>query len=176
MQVALAIAERTGDMVHQARCLTYLTILYRKRSQVEEARHYVSRSLAAATAAQTLEIVATAKANLSWIAWREENLSEAKVKGRAALSLWQQLPVSHTIYPFQWTALWPMIGVALVQESETEAVDYARAMLEPSQQSLPDALNLVLEKVIKTLEGGEFEKISIHLNHAIELAQELGYL
>jgi tetratricopeptide (TPR) repeat protein len=176
MQAALAIAERTGDTVHLARCLTYLTILYRKRSQVEEARHYVSRSLSAATAAQTLEIVATAKANLAWIAWREENLPEAEVKGRAALDLWQQLPVSQAIYPFQWTALWPLIGVALEQESKADAVDYARAMLEPSQQSLPDALNLVLEKVIKTFEGGELEKISIHLNHAIELAQELGYL
>ncbi len=35
-------------------------------------------------------------------------------------------------------------------------------------------LAMVLEN--QTFEGGELEKISTHLNHAIELAQELGYL
>jgi tetratricopeptide (TPR) repeat protein len=33
MQTALALAERTGDIVHQARCLTYLTVLYFKRGR-----------------------------------------------------------------------------------------------------------------------------------------------
>jgi class 3 adenylate cyclase len=175
MQTALTLAERTGDIVHQSRCLTYLTILYRKHGQVEKARHYIFRSLAIATAAQTLEIIPTAKANLAWVAWCEENLSEAEVNGRAALDLWQQLPVDQAIYPFQWTAFWPLIGVALAQGLTTEAVDYARALLEPSQQRLPDALTALIEEAIESWEGGETEITHTYLNQAINLAQELGW-
>jgi tetratricopeptide (TPR) repeat protein len=175
IQAALTLAERTGDIVHQSRCLTYLTILYRKHGQVEKARHYISRSLSIATAAQTLEIVATAKANLAWVAWCEENLSEAEFNGRAALDLWQQPPVDQAIYPFQWTAFWPLMGVALAQDLSSEAVDYARALLDPSQQLLPDALTALLEEAIKSWEGGETETAHTYLNQAIELAQELGW-
>jgi tetratricopeptide (TPR) repeat protein len=175
MQASLTLAERTGDIVHQSRCLTYLTILYRKHGQVEKARHYIFRSLAIATAAQTLEIVATAKANLAWVEWCEENLSEAEVNARAALDLWQQPPVDQAIYPFQWTAFWPLIGVALAQDLTSEAVDYARALLEPSQQRLPDALTALLKEAIKSWEGGETETAHTYLNQVIELAQELGW-
>jgi tetratricopeptide (TPR) repeat protein len=154
-------------------CLTYLTVIYRKRRQVEETRHYVSRSLPVATAAKMVEYIAAAKANLAWVAWREKDLSRAQENGRAALELWQQpLPV----YPFQWTALWPLIGVALAQAQVSEAVDYARALLEPAQQRFPDALTAVVEEAIKAWEGGESETTRTHLNQATDLAQELGYL
>jgi class 3 adenylate cyclase/tetratricopeptide (TPR) repeat protein len=175
MHAALTLAERTGDIVHQSRCLTYLAILYRKQGPSEKARHYISRSLAIATAAQTLEIVATAKANLAWVAWCEENLTEAEVDGRAALDLWQRLPVDQPIYPFQWTALWPLIGVALAQDLTSEAVDYACALLEPSQQRLPDALTTLLEEAIKSWEGGKTETAHTYLNQSIELAQKLDW-
>jgi tetratricopeptide (TPR) repeat protein len=171
MQTALRLAGRTGDVVHQSRCLNYLTILYRKRGQVEKTRHYISRSLAAATAAQMLEYVAVAKANLAWVAWREGNLFETRENGRAALKLWEQISF---VYPIQWTALWPLIGVALAQDQISEAVDYARALLEPTQQCLPDALTAVVEEAIKTWEGGEAETARTYLSQAIELAQELG--
>src|SRR5436305_1206896 len=57
MKAALALTERTGDVSLQARCLTYLTILYRKRGQVEEARRSATRSLAVALAADMPEYV-----------------------------------------------------------------------------------------------------------------------
>jgi hypothetical protein len=91
------------------------------------------------------------------------------------MDLWQQLPVDQAIYPFQWTAFWPLIGVALARDLTSEAVDYARALLEPSQQRLPDALSALLEEAIKSWEGGETETAHTYLNQAIELAQELGW-
>jgi class 3 adenylate cyclase/tetratricopeptide (TPR) repeat protein len=174
LKAALTLAERNGDIVHQSRCLTYLTVLYRKWGNIEKARQYSLRSLEASRGAQLNEYIGMAKANLAWVTWRDGDLPEAKANGEAALRLWQELPVGQ-FWPFKWTALLPMIGVALAQELDTEAVEYARAMLEPSQQRLPEALNLALEKAIKTLEKGEL-KMGTHLNHAIELAQELGYL
>jgi tetratricopeptide (TPR) repeat protein len=172
LQATLKRAEQVGDVVIQSRCLTYLTILYRKRGQIEEVQHYISRALAVATAGNMLEYISTAKANLAWVKWHEGNLSGAQENGRIALEMWQQAPL---VYPFQWTALWPLISAALVQDQVSEAVDYARALLESSQQRLPDALTALLEEFIKTWEGGETETADTCLNQAIELAQELGW-
>jgi tetratricopeptide (TPR) repeat protein len=176
MQTALALAERTGDIVHQSRCLTYLTILYRKRGQLDQARQYASRSLTLATAGQMLEYIGTAQANLAWLAWREGDLSQAEAKGRAALASWHQLPAGHSSCAFQWAALWPLIGVALAHNQTSEASGYTRALLEATQQCLPHALTAVVEKAVTACEESESEAARAWLDQAIVLAQELGYL
>jgi tetratricopeptide (TPR) repeat protein len=162
--------------VHRSRCLTYLTILYRKRGQLERARQYASRSLTLATAGQMVEYVGTAQANLAWVAWREGDLAQAEAKGRAALELWRQLPAAHSSCAFQWTALWPLVGVALAQDRTAEASACARALLAHTQQRLPDALTAVIGKAIEAGERGESETACASLGQAIELAQELAYL
>jgi predicted ATPase len=172
MQAALKLAERIGDVVVQSRCLTYLTILYRKRKQSEKVQHYISRALDVAMAGNMLEYISTAKANLAWVKWYEGNLPEAQENGRIALDMWQQAPL---VYPFKWTALCPLISVAHVQNKVSEAVEYARTLLEPAQQRLPDALTALLEEAIKSWEGGESETAHTYLNQAIGLAQELDW-
>jgi len=122
------------------------------------------------------EYIGTAKANLAWVAWREGNLSETEANGRAALESWQQVPASHASCAFQWTALCQLIGVALAQNQISTAIEYARALLDPKQKRLPDALTAVLESAIKTWEEGETETTNTYLNQAIELAQKLNYL
>ena len=173
LQAARALSERIGDVTIQSRCLTYLTILYRKRGQVDKVRYYISRTLAAATAAQMPEYIVAAKANLAWIAWREGNLSGAQQNGRDALRWWQQ---STLISPLQWTALWPLIAATLAEGKFNDAVEYARALLMPTQQRLPDALTAPLEEAILAWERGSTETVHTHLNQAIELAQEMRYL
>jgi DNA-binding SARP family transcriptional activator len=184
MLTALALAERTGDVVHQSRCLTYLTILYRKRGQLENARQYVSRSLEAAKAGEMVEYVGTAHANLAWVEWREGNLGQAEAYGRTAMEFWHQLPAGHSSCSFQWTALWPLMGVALEQHQAASAAakaasgasQLARALLEPTQQRLPDALTAVLEKAIKAWEEGASDRAHASFDRGLELAQEFGYL
>jgi tetratricopeptide (TPR) repeat protein len=68
IQAALKLAQRRGDVVHQSRCLTYLTISSRKRGQVEEVRQYVERSLAVATEAQMWSTSALRRP--TWRGWR----------------------------------------------------------------------------------------------------------
>jgi len=173
LQAAVGISERIGDVVVQSRCLTYLTILCRKRGQIEEVQHYISRAMDVAKAGNMLEYISVAKANLSGVNLREGNLSDAQENGRIALEMWQKAPL---VYPFQWTALWPLISVANTKNQFSEAVDYVRALIEPTQQRLPEAPTALLKKVIKTWEGGETEKTHTYLNQTIELAQELGWL
>jgi DNA-binding SARP family transcriptional activator/predicted negative regulator of RcsB-dependent stress response len=176
MQAALALAEQTGDVVHQSRCLTYLTVLYRKRGQRDKARHYASRSLAAATTAQMVEYVGTAQANRGWVAWREGNLAQAEADGQAALASWQQLPSGQSSCAFQWTALWPLAAVAFAWDRTSEAIKFVRALLEPTQQCLPDDLTAVVQNAVKAWEEDEQRVAHTYLALALESAQELGYL
>jgi DNA-binding SARP family transcriptional activator len=176
MQTALALAERTGDVVHQSRCLTYLTILYRKRGQLDQVRQYASRGLELANAAEMLEYVGTAQANLAWLAWREGDLTQAEAKGRAALATWRQLPAAHASCAFRWTAFWPLIGVALAHHQTSEATEHARALLEPTQQRLPEALTAVLEEALTAWEESKSDAACACFDQAIVLAQEFGYL
>ena len=170
---ALERTARMGDTVLQTQCLTYLTIIHRKSGQVEETMGYALRSLEAAAAVQNPEYIGAAKANLSWVAWRKAELTETQDKGKAALERWQQ---AEAAFPFRWLALYPLISVALVHEQIAEAVDYARGLLEPAQQALPDGLRVVLEAAIEAWQRGEPEAARTHLDRAIELAQEMGYL
>ncbi len=173
LQAAQVVGEQTGNVTLQSRCLTYLTVISRKRGQVEETRRFGSQALAVATAMQLPEYIAMAKANLAWAAWREGNLLEAQTNGLAALELWRPLQV---VYPFHWTALWPLICVALTQDRLAEAVNHAHLLLDSQQQPLPDALKGVVEALIRAWDSGEFEMGRTLLQRTTVLAQQLGYL
>ncbi len=179
MQAALRLVERTGQDL-ETRCLSYLTTVYRKRGQVKAVRQYALQSLAAGEARKEPRYIGLAKANLAWVAWREGNLSEAEADARAALEFWQPL----TRFAFRWTALWPLIGVALVrseagglaQDRISEAIGYARALLQHRQQPLPDALTAIVKEAIQAWDQDQLETARAHLRRAIELAQPMGYL
>jgi serine/threonine protein kinase/class 3 adenylate cyclase/tetratricopeptide (TPR) repeat protein len=171
---ALGLAERIGDVTVQSRCLAYLIVLYRKCGQIDEARHYISRTMAVAEAGQMLEYIATAKANLAWVSWREGDLAESERQGKAALELWRKLPPN--LSPFRWTALWPLIRVALAQNRILEAIECAQALLAPGQQRLPDAVTEALERVVRMGEQNQLDAARHEIEQAIRSALEAGYL
>lgn len=92
---------------------------------------------------------------------------------QATLDLWQSLALA---YPFQWTALWPLIDVLLVQDHLTSALTHVRRLLDPTQRRLPDRPTMLLTDTIQTAEQGRMEIAQQHVRDAIDLAQELGYL
>jgi hypothetical protein len=159
-------------VVLQRRCLVYLTIVHRKRGEVEETRRLIPRSLAVATGRQAFEYDGNAKANQAWVAWREDNLGQARLNGLAALALWRP----SVTQPFKWLALWPLIGVAMAEDQLSEAVAYAQTLLEPHQQPMPEELTTAVEDAIQAWAEGEPELARTHLGRALELAQEMRYL
>ena len=173
MHLVLDVEERTGNVAKQNLCFTYLATLYRKRGWVKETRDYASRALKVATAMKLSPYIAMATANLAWVAWREGKSEEAELQCKAALELWQS---SEMVYPFQWAALWPLLGLALAHDQFMEAVDHARTLLAPQQQALPDTLNTLLEAAIRSWDAGQLEAARTYLGQATSLAQEMGYL
>lgn len=173
MLAALALAERTGDISLEGRCLTYLTILYRKRGQLETVRQYADRSLSLATAGQMPDYIGAACGNLAWLALRNGNLDQARNLGQQALEMWQQTLLA---YASQWTALWPLIGVALTENQPGIAAEYARRLLDSKQQRLPVTLEAALEAAVLAAGAGNFELVRAELEGVQNLAATLGYL
>ncbi len=148
-----------------------MTITYRKRGQIEKVREYASQALAIATRLAYLGYIAMARGNMAWVAWREGNILEAHKHAQAGL---EAFDVEGE--PFEWTTLWPLIGIAVVQQQLADAIRYVRMLLVPEQQRLPDTLTADLEQTIQAWDSDRAERAYTKLQEAIPLAQQMGYL
>ena len=169
MRTAMHLAEQIGSTPLLVRCLTFLLIILRRRGKVEEVREVITRALAVPEARN----IAIIKGHRAWVAWRDGNMAEAENYGRASLENRQgRQPVNS----FQWVGIWPLIGVAFTQEKPTEAIDYVRLLLDPTQQPPPEQLSTLLEAALQTWDAGQQEEVRTLLQQAIPLAEDLGYL
>jgi DNA-binding SARP family transcriptional activator len=173
LQIALKMAEACGVVWIRIIALTYLTVLRRFRGEADEVVSYAQRAQEAADAAHMPDYVAAAKGNQAWVAWRRRDLPAAEQRGQEALGLWRESPL---VYPFQWQALWSLVAVALARGCDEEAWAHVQALLERTQQRLPDSLNSVLEAALQARTEGQANAARHHLDRALELAQEMGYL
>jgi tetratricopeptide (TPR) repeat protein len=173
IRAALGLAERTGDVSLEARCLTYLTIVGRKRGQFDAVHAYAERSLQVAMAEHMPDYIGAAHANLAWLAWRAGNLPEARARGQQALTAWRGTSL---VFASEWIALWPLIGVALAENQVAEAAEYARALLDLKQQRPPEVLEAALEAAVRAADMSDLEAVRAELARALEPARALEYL
>ncbi len=170
LRAALAAGEQVGDAELVARCrLHFLPLVWRRRGQVEAVRSMVAD--AAAQGERRYTGVLTAQH--AWVAWRRGKREEAESAGRAALEAWER---QRPVYPFQWTGLWPLIELAATSEQFALTVDSIRLLLAPTQQRPEDPLLLVLEEAVQAWDADHLERVRSLLQHALSLAQNMGYL
>jgi tetratricopeptide (TPR) repeat protein len=170
---ALSEASRLEDAVLKSRCLTYLTVLYRKRIDLQQTALYADRSLEHSTAINMQEYVAAAWANQAWLRWRSQDYDEAKRLGLQAVEVWQSLPL---VSPFQDLAVWPVIGVLLRENQISEACRYADILLNPSQHRLESPLEQILRTAVQASAGGDLDQAKEQLLRATNIVEGQGYL
>jgi tetratricopeptide (TPR) repeat protein len=170
---ALKSAEVSSHLYYKTLCLTYLTILHRKQGSLENTREYIKKSLAAAEGRQMIGYVGTAKANQAWLDWCSGDIESARYHGHQALDAWRQVEF---VSSFQWTALWPLIAVAVHQDQLEQAVQYSVELLLPEQQALPQAITKALEQAIHTWQNDQPHITHKHLQLALTLAKEINHL
>lgn len=176
LQRALNLAEQSGDITLQARCLAYLTIASRQLDAVDEVTAYAARSFAIANNAEMPEYMALARSAECWLAWRVGDVCAAREHGHAALSLWQRLPHNHASLPFKWTALWPLIDVAIAEDSLRTAIDYLHVLAGADQQRLPETLSTLIDEILLTWRRGDQASVRTQIEAAIHLAHQFRYL
>src|SRR5258708_40183440 len=103
-----------------------MSIADRKGGEREKVREYASQALAIATRLAYLGYIAMARGNMAWVAWREGNILEAHKHAQAGL---EAFDVEGE--PFEWTTLWPLIGITVCQQQISDAIIYWRMLLVP---------------------------------------------
>ena len=168
----LAMAEESGDVSLQVRCLAYLMVVHRRQGRVAEAEAAARRCLAIADAVGMLTYVGASRAGLAWAAWQRNDLAETERRARQALAAWQKYG---GLYPLHWQALWPLIGVALAQGRIADAIPHARTLCAPDQQALPVALVEPLAAALAAWDAGRPDEAREKLQNAVDLAQQMKY-
>jgi DNA-binding SARP family transcriptional activator len=173
IQVALSLAERSGDISLEARCLTYLTVIARMRGQVEMAQTYAEASLRVAVAGQMHDYVGAAHGNLAWLAWRNQEDGAVRSHGQAALEAWNRLPAG---YMFEWIGRLPLIAGALMDGDLADGVMHARTLLDERQQQMLPEIDSALVAAIHAADAGDSPATDYYLQKAVDAARQSGYL
>ena len=170
LRMALEMAELTGDVTLQARCLVYCTVVYRRQGRVPEVEATAHRGLAVAESAGMLDYIGASDANLAWGAWQRGDLEAAEALAQTALGAWQRHPAP---YPLRWQALWPLVGVSLSQARFDVAISYILQLLDPTQQVLSPAVEQPLADVLAAWDAGQPTAARDLLAQVLDLAQQL---
>jgi class 3 adenylate cyclase len=170
---ALELTEKTGDIVLQSRCFTYLTVIQRRRGDVENTRRYAEQSLCSATAARMVEYVGMAKGNLAWVRLRDGDVGAAFEQASQGVENLRQTPQGHILL---WVALWPLIGAQMARERISDALDYVETLLTPPQMAIPADLETQMRAAVDARNANEQTKANVHLKKAADRAREIGYL
>ena len=150
---ALRVAERTGDVPHQVRCLTYLSINARRTNDIDAVRARVAQIHRLAGSAAMRDYVGVALAHEAWLACRSGDASSSEQLAERALAEWRGLAF---VYAFQWTALLPLLHARVSSGNIEAAARHALALLEPPQQRLPDEVSERLSAGIASARAHEF--------------------
>ncbi len=157
-------ARSTGPVIVETRCLVYGAIARRRQNDLEGTREW----LAALDALDELHgYQGLAAATGAWVAYRDGDFERAVARGAEALADWQTDARSGSRV-FEWTARFPLLGVALANGDVEAALEHARAMIDDSQQPLPAEISTALEHATTS---GRAEDLHV----ALELARSGGY-
>jgi len=170
LKAALAEAERIGDALLEARSMTYLSVVLRRKGRLAETLRLVERTMAASRPLGVYQYVAIALANRAWAQLRSGDVAAARRDAETAERTWP----AELSYPFRWLDLWPLIAVDVAEGRPDDALPRCRALLDPSQQ--PPAAP-VAEALTSVLEAADHPReLAAALQLALERARENAYL
>jgi hypothetical protein len=175
LQITREMSEKNGDLALLSRALAYLTHIYRRRGDMERVREYADYTLKAAGKAKMPQYTGMAHAQYAWLSWRAGDLADTKTQAQAAIFDWGGLGSAQSIVPFRWFAIFPLLGVALQEEEFDQAVQWAKHMIMPLQQRLPDDLTDLLESGVTAWEKGLLNTAYDLLHQAFQRAHGLRY-
>lgn len=170
---ALALAELNQDVSLQARCLTYLAVLHRKRNQPDLVRAFAESSLRIAVSNAMYDYIGAAHGNLAWLAWREGNLDAALEHGQSAQRAWQALPLPYMV---EWLALFPLLGVALERDDVAQGIVYAERLEDKTQARLAIPVHAELQHALDAAKQGDVFQARTALQRAAIAARALNLL
>jgi serine/threonine protein kinase len=171
LETAAESARRAGDNALQARCVSYLALAARMQGRIDDTERLTERVERIAATYGMLEYVGAVRANRAWLALKRGDTAACRSHAREALEIWQS-----RIFPFQWTALLPLLESAVAADDLEEAVRCAKALIAPNQQALPEAVADALERAAACGDAGELRaETCSSLEEALASLSSAGY-
>jgi predicted ATPase len=171
---SLQLASRYGDRTLQARCLTYLAMLYRRQKRADQLREITPQAIEICRVLGMHEYIGVIEACSSWLAMEKDDLGRAEELAVEALESWQKHAPG---YPFKWLALLPLIRITLSQNAGLgKAVEHAKAVLTPPNASFAGSIEKQLENAVAAFEAGDLATAQSTLEQSLTQAVELAYL
>jgi hypothetical protein len=141
--------------------------------RADEVLAHLDEAVAGARALQRPEYAGMIEGHRAWIAARQGDMQAAEATALAALATWQESAIA---YPFQWSALLPLIAARVARDDAVGAAEYARALLLPHQQRLPAALESALVALDEARHRGTSADVAAAATRVVEMAHAHGYL
>jgi DNA-binding winged helix-turn-helix (wHTH) protein len=168
---ALRMSEELGDTSMRPRILCSLGIAARRRGDVRLAERLGRRLTDLASQREGAEFEGAGHGLLCWVEWRDRDLHTAEDEGEEALRSVQREPM----FPYWWMALAPLVAIELERDNLSDAIAYARHMVDPSQQILPPMLNAALGAACSAFDAGNDAEAVDALSQAVVAGRAEGY-
>ncbi|HEX4906417.1 MAG TPA: AAA family ATPase [Acidimicrobiales bacterium] len=139
---AIDDADRAGDVVVLSRCHTYQAVAHRFRLDDERCMRACDAAWAVAEQGGMVEYLAAVEGNRAWLALCRGDDDVAAHHATSAIERWHSTDL---VYGFQWVARFPLLAVAWGAGDVDTCEQQAVAMLLPSQQRLPAAVESALD-------------------------------
>ncbi len=165
LKATLDLSEKIGDMERNVLSLTYLTVLYRQRNQVEMAAQLAARAMEAASTCKMPGYVDAAKANQVWVLWRNGKYTEAEQIGRELIK-----KDGHKFGPTAMLIPWPLVDIHLKQGRKAEAVDVVSQMMGYMIQKIP-GLEEAMQRAVDAWKYNDEAAAMRGLAEAMEIAR-----
>jgi tetratricopeptide (TPR) repeat protein len=170
LKEGLKLADTAGDIINQIVSLTYLAVTNRLLNNLEDCKTYAEKALDLCEREEEITYAASAKANLGWVALRNEKLPQAEKRCLDALEEWSKY------YPFRWLAAWPLIDIKTQEGKFGQAVELVRQILDTRQQALPEEGQKILSDLEEAFREGKTNQVANLLSEAIDWAKNEHYL
>jgi len=176
LKISLDLAEKTGDKANHSRCLTYLTVTYRRLNNLEEVMELIPVCLSVSKAANMEEYIGTGYANKAWAEMKNGNPKQAISDGIKALTIYDNLPEKFASKTVEWVALLPLINVYDEQDKLNESIQYVRRLTEPGLMLLDGDIVNYAEKAIEEWDSDNMETAINYIRQINILAKEHHYV
>jgi serine/threonine protein kinase/predicted ATPase len=173
LQAAEALARTAGDTAQQSRALAYLTMTTRMRHLLAETREHAERLLLVATLAGTRDYLGAAHAHQAWVWLQSGDLAATAAAAKQALDIWRALATY--VYPFQWTALLPLMETHLRSGDLEGAISCVDPLLATSQHYLAGAATDALARAKKSWAAGDKAAAKVSFDIALKHLGETDY-
>jgi predicted ATPase len=167
----LETAEALGDAFVTAQCLAYLAVTDRLLGNSAQVAAWLPQLEDVCRHIGYRVYLGVAQANAAWVHYRAADWQRAQAATMQALQSWED-----TAYPFRWQAYWILLALALRDNNLADGAGAARAMLDQKQQKLPDEMDRALAAAIATWDARQESAAREHLQTAVGLAAQHGYL